>query len=109
MAGEVVPFSGQLMTNRRAAKLVVTTEQCEDWRALDLEEAHELHQIQLQMVEEQRENDIKTHEMQLDLYRQREAELAPVWYEHPVFVAGTSVILTVALFSLAVKTVESLR
>ena len=111
--GELVPFSGQLMTHRRAAKLVTTTEQCADERALDLEEAHELHQIQLNLLKQQRENDEASHKLQLDLMMKRmqqmEDTLGPEWYEHPAFVATVSVVLTVAVFAAAVKTVEALQ
>lgn len=111
--GEPVPFSGQLMTHRRAAKLVVTNEQCADERALDLEEAHEIHQIQVKALEQRRKNDFETCKLQIDLLNQRmmqmQEELAPPWYEHPAFVATVSVVLTVAVFAAAVKTVEALQ
>lgn len=111
--GETVPFAGQLMTHRRAAKLVTTTEQCADERALDLEEASELHQIQLDLLKKQRANDQEAAKMKLDLVMKRmeqmEEELAPKWYERPPFVATVTVVLTVAVFVSAVKTVEALK
>lgn len=111
--GETVPFPGQLMTHRRAAKLVTTTEQCSDERALDLEEANELHQIQLNLLEQQRKNDQDAAKLKLDLMMKRmeqmEEELGPKWYEHPAFVSTVSVVLTVAVFIGAVKTVEALQ
>lgn len=111
--GVVVPFSGQLMTHRRAAKLVGTTEQCNDARALDLEEAHELFQIQLDLLKKQRANDQEAAKLKLDLMTKRmqqmEKELSPEWYERPVFVASVAVMLTVGVFMAAVKTVEALK
>lgn len=108
-AGEEVPFAGALMTFRRAARLTVAAEQCDDLRALDLGEAHELHQIQLKAMQDQRDADAETHELQLGLYQQREEELAPVWYEHPIFVAGVSIALTALVFVGAVETVKALK
>lgn len=111
--GQVAPFAGQLMTHRRAARLVVAYERCEDLRAMDLEEAHQLHQIQLDLIESKRKNDFATAKMQIDLMRQRiqdlEAEATPAWYEHPAFVAGVAALGTVLIFAGAVKTVEVLR
>ena len=111
--GEQVPFPGVLMTHRRAAKLVTTTEQCADEKALSLEEASELHLIQLKLAEDLRINDQQAHKLQLGLMQKRmiqmEKELSPPWYERPVFVAAVSVLATVAVFAGAVKTVEVLR
>lgn len=111
--GAIVPFSGQLMTHRRAARLVSTTEQCDDRRALDLEEASELHLVELEALKRQRVNDQEAAKLKLDLVMKRmkqiEEELSPEWYERPTFVAPVAVMLTVGVFVVAVKTVEALK
>jgi hypothetical protein len=101
------------MTHRRAATVVAKTEECNDLRSMDLEEAHELHQIQLSLLEDQKANDKAAADLKLDLTLKRmaqmEEELSPRWYERPPFVAAVTVVLTVAIFAAAVKTVEALK
>jgi len=107
--GEVVPFPGQLMTHRRAARLVTTTEQCADERALDLDTAHQLHQIQIQTLEERRDNAMSACELKVSFLEGQALEAERPWYEHPAVVAGITMVLTVAVFAAAVKTVEVLK
>ena len=111
--GDTVPFSGQLVTHRRAAKLVANLEQCNEEKALSLEEAAALFQVKLDLANEQRLNDGKFHKMQMELMVKRMGQMADdlsvPWYQSPPFVAVSSVLLTGAVFVVAVKTVEALR
>lgn len=109
MAGEVVPYSGYLLTYRRSARVVANTERCADLRAMDLEEAHQLHQLQLDVFEKKLQNNKEMHQLEIDLMRQQAEAILPQWYEHPAIMIGMTVILTTGIFFAAVKTVEALK
>lgn len=107
--GQVVPFTGVLMTLRRAAKLGVAAEGCQERVELAVEREQELAQVKLLGERQLRENDRQTSQLQVDLLQRRMAELAPAWYERPAFVAPLTAALTVAVLVLSVKTVQALR
>lgn len=105
--GESVPFPGMLMSYRRAAKMVATTELCVEQRALDRSQADEIHQIELNLLKDQRKLDQEAFEAQIDLMRQREETIVPAWYERPFFVAGVTVLATVGIFFAATQAVNA--
>lgn len=113
MEGQPAPFTGLLMTGRRAAKLGVLAEGCQDRIALATGEIRELSQIQLQGLQAMRQNDKETTKLQTDLLMERlkgaEELFSPRWYERPAFVAILTVVLTVATLAVAVKTIQVLK
>ncbi len=112
LVGEEAPFSGQLLTFRRAAKLAVKAGQCKERVQLAQDEARELAQIEVKTLESILENRQQSHEVQLDLMKRRMEELenslvAP-WYERPAFVLPVSVLGTIGVMTLSVKTLQIL-
>ena len=111
--GQPAPFTGLLMTGRRAAKLGMLAEGCQDRIDLMVGEIKELSQVQLQGLQAMRQNDKDTAKLQTDLLMERlrgaEELFSPRWYERPAFVAALTAVLTVATLAVAVKTVQVLR
>ena len=56
MEGEVTPFTGQLLTFRRVAKLAVKTGECKERIILAVDEANELSQIDIKLQKDLRMN-----------------------------------------------------
>jgi len=112
-AGEVAPFDGQLLTNRRAAKLAVAAGGCQDRLDLATERERELAAIQVAGEKALRDSDRITAQIQKDLLLKRMADLEdtikPHWYERPAFVAGVASVVTVALLVVSVRAVQVLE
>lgn len=111
--GQAAPFPGMLLTYRRAAKLGVMAEGCQDRIDLAIQREQEIAQIKYQGIQQLRENDKQMGQMQVDLLNKRLAEqaeiLPPRWYERPAFVVVVSSLTTVAVLALGVKTVQVLK
>lgn len=111
--GQPSPFTGILMTGRRAAKLGVLAEGCQDRIDLAVGGIKELSQVQIQGLQAMRQNDKETSKLQTDLLIQKlkgaEEFYSPRWYERPAFVAVLTTVLTVATLAVAVKTVQVLK
>lgn len=112
-AGEPAPFDGQLMTNRRAAKLAVLAGGCQDRVDLEVARERELAAIALNGEKALRASDQATAQVKVDLLMKRMAEmediLTPRWYERPAFVSAVAVVATVAVLVVSVKTVQALK
>jgi hypothetical protein len=102
--GESVPFPGMLLSYRRAARMVATTELCTEQRALDRAQAEEIHQIELNLLKERQKLEKEAFEAQIDMMRQT---IVPRWYEQNFFVAGVAVVATIGIFFLATQAVNS--
>jgi len=110
LAGEEAPFTGQLLTPKRAVKLAVEAGQCKERIALAVQRAHALLNIDLQAERDKRSNDTRHHQLQLNLLNRRlDDALQRHWYEHPLVIAALSVAATTAVYAGAVKTVDALR
>lgn len=113
IAGQAAPFTGLLLTPRRAAKLGVMAGECEARVALAVDREQELAQVKLQGAQQLRDNDKQGAQLQVDLLMRRMAEqekaLTHRWYEHPAFVATLTAVTTVAVLALSVKTVQALK
>ena len=111
--GQPAPFAGMLLTPRRAAKLGVMAEGCQDRVDLATQREQELAQVKLQGAQQLRENDRQAAQLQIDLLNKRLAEqvetLPARWYERPAFVAVVSALATTAVLALSVKTVQALK
>jgi len=110
IVGQTAPFTGMLMTNRRAAKLGVMAEGCQDRIVLSVGEANDLAQIQIQGLQAMRKNDQDAEKLQKDLLLKQlekaEELYSPRWYERPAFVATVTAILSVAVLSVAIKVIQ---
>lgn len=110
MEGESAPFSGQLMTFRRAAHLAVQAGQCSERVDIAVNETKELMSIDLNLQKALRENDAKAWAVQKDLLLDRinvlTAEAERHWYEHPALWAVIGAAVTTGVFYGAIKTVN---
>lgn len=101
--GEEAPFSGQLLTPRRAAKLGVRASSADERVKLAVEETVELWTIKLESERALRANDNAANATKIDLLTK--AVDRPL-YEHPIFVAAATVVGCIALYFVAVETVK---
>jgi len=104
--GETAPFSGQLMTPRRAAKLGVRAASVDERVKLAIEETEELWRIKLEKEQALRKNDNETNALKLQLL---EKAVDRPFYEHPLFVAAATVAGCVAVYFVAVETVKATK
>jgi len=108
--GQPVPFTGILMTGRRAAKLAVMADGCQTRIDLAVGEVKEQTDIQVRGIQAMRQNDLSSAKFQRDLLMRKldesEALFSPRWYERPAFVAAMTAIGTVAVLVVAVRAVE---
>ena len=111
--GQPAPFSGVLMTGRRAAKLGVLAEGCQDRLDLAVDAAKELAAIQVRGIQAMRQNDVDSGKFQRDLLLKKlqdaEELYSPRWYERPAFAATVTAVVTVAVLAISVKTVQVLK
>lgn len=95
--GAPAPFSGHLLTPRRAAVVTEALEKCRLWTALDRAEAGELCLAQQTVWMMLRESDLQAHVRAEAALMQRIVELeakAPHWTERPWFVIASTVLGT---------------
>jgi len=113
LEGDVAPFTGQLMSNRRAAKLVVSAGGCQEKLDLVVEREKALALIALEGEKALRASDQVGAQLQKDLLLKRMSEmeeaLAPRWYERPSFVSAVTAVVSIAILAVSVKTVQALK
>ena len=106
LEGETAPFSGQLLTPRRAAKLGVRAGDLDERVRLAIEETAELWRIKLEKEQALRKNDNEANAFKLDLLTKA---VDRPFYEHPLFVAAATVAGCVAVYFVAVETVKATK
>jgi hypothetical protein len=111
LGGQAAPFPGQLLTNKLAIDLGQKAEACDDRLKLELDRAAGTAAIQkdlsLKLVTIERDSaKQQAEEFQKALAKTKDLVEPPPWYERPPFVATVTVLVTVGVFILAVKTVE---
>jgi len=98
--GEEAPFSGQLITAERAARLVVASESCGAYMRTELERARALYELRLAQCGEKREAQAEANMRQLEALQRRleavEGPLAP-WWQRPEFLSSTALTVGVTL------------
>lgn len=111
--GEVVPFDGQLLSPRRAAKLAVRVGQCQERIAAEVAEVAELMKIDLRLEKQLRANDSEHANRQRKLL---EAELVraheaaePSFLEHPALWFAFGVVATVAAVGITIAVIDATR
>ena len=101
------------MTLRRAAKLGVAAEGCQERVDLAVQREQELAQVKIQGAQQLRDNDQKGAQLQVDLLMRRMVEqeklLTPRWYERPAFVTIITATVTVGVLAMSVKAVQALK
>ena len=112
-AGQPAPFTGMLLTYKRAAKLGVLAEGCQERVDLTVQREQEIAQVKLLGEQQLRENDQKVSQLQQDLLRKRlleqADELPPHWYERPAFVTIITAAVTVGVLAMSVKAIQILK
>jgi hypothetical protein len=103
--GEVAPFSGQLITNKRAsinAGLLLQVEDLPKRLEVEKQRIQKLADIDLRLAKKEHDIDKKACKAQKDLLKERlkeaKEEGEPPFWERPAFVATVTVILTAAVF-----------
>jgi len=111
--GELVPFEGQLLTPRKAARLGVQAGECDERISLAISREKEIAGIRVQQQMDLRANDQRGYDLQVELMLKRmqlmEETLAPKWYERPPVVAVVTSIIMVGLYVTSVKTIQALK
>ena len=112
-AGKAAPFSGMLLSVRRASDLTVRAEMCQERIDAAVEEERERGEIKLQAEKDRRANDKDTFTLQLTTMRSgmeayKEA-FAPHWYEHPVIWFAVGAGLTILTIAGSVEIIDKTR
>ena len=111
--GETVPFTGALLTPRRAAKAGAKAEQCDARVETVQSEMRDRLMLTEKLMVDRLDNAAQSHKLEIDLMMRRmkqlEDSLGPRWYEHPIFVATVTVATTVAVFYGATEVVKATR
>jgi len=111
--GQPAPFTGVLLTYRRAAKLGVLAEGCQERIDLTAQREKEIAEVKLLGEKLLRENDQKVSQLQQDLLKKRlqeqVEELPPHWYEKPAFVTIVTAAVTVGVLAMSVKAIQILK
>lgn len=93
--GELAPFAGQLITMKRAARLVVAAESCSAYTAIELERAEGLFELKLARCREEKRAMAAANSAQFDalqgLLTGAEAKREP-WYQRPPFLSAVAVV-----------------
>lgn len=111
--GSPAPYSGVLLTPRRAAIVTVRAEQCREQIALEVGAAQELAQVKLDHAQALRVSDQEAHTAELQAmqkgWEDYEERFGPRWYDHPALWVTVGVGLTVALIAGAVAVLRALQ
>lgn len=94
MAGEMAPFTGQLLTPRRAARLAVKAESCKARINLKIAETEEVWKLRLYLEQNLRSNDNLASQKSLEAMKKYAESLEQKWYEHPAFVVTVTIVAT---------------
>lgn len=111
--GEKAPFTGVLLTPRRAAIATVTAEQAARRTQQEVDLATKLLQIDLQAERDKRANDkssfddkLRSQRDAMDLYKQR---FGPKWYDNDALWYGVGVVSALAMVLITVEVMEARR
>lgn len=110
LEGQKALLSGQVLST----KLAITLGQKAEWNTVrwDLERKRleEIHQIDLSLEKEKARIAQEAMQAQIALFQKRLAEAEKVkWYREPWVVATTAIVVTTAVFALAVKGASLLK
>lgn len=96
--GETAPFSGQLLTPRMAIKLGQRAASFDVRLELEMERVRGQFQLDLELEKKLHKIDQESCDRQVSLLTDRlEKAKIDKWYQHPLFVASLSVVLTVGI------------
>ena len=96
--GEAATFDGLQMTPRRAAKLGVRADQCDERVGTAAAESDELWEIKLSLEQQKRDNDGEAAQDRVDFLKDQLAKAAVPFYKEPMFVATVTAVMVSAIF-----------
>lgn len=109
LEGEKAPFTGQLLTIRRAAKAAVGLMMCDDRIKLKLAEANELWGIKLDLAKRLAAADLEAAQAKIKVLQKALQERRPPWYHHPAWVAGLTTTILVGILVASIKIYQALE
>ena len=97
--GDVAPFSGQLLTPKLAIALGQKAAEFDVRLKIELEHMNKLHKLNLNLEKKKHQIDQNACTEKVDLLTNqlKDAKIEH-WYQHPLFVAPVSVVLTALIF-----------
>ena len=111
LEGEQAPFSGQLLSTRKAIKLFQLVESCKEQTAIEVERVSGLARVDLDLTKKLRDIDRDSYDAQMTLLQERLKEAKALqgapWYESPLFVATVTVVVTSVVFFGAIQAVDA--
>lgn len=108
--GQPAPYDGQVLSTDLAIDLGQKAELFELRLGLELERATSLLKADLSLERRLRENDQQAFEAQIDLLTNRLEEAHHrLWYEHPLFIAAVSAVVTGLIFYGSVEALKALE
>jgi len=96
--GQPAPFSGMLFPNERALRLGMKLERCEELRVAEKSRLELRYEIKLGAVMKQAVIDLDAERAKSEVYRKASE---PMIWEHPIFVATVTAVLTYGILRLA--------
>ena len=109
LEGEKAPFTGQLLTPRRAAKAAVGLMMCDDRIKLQVAKADELWTVKLDLAKRLAAADLEAARSQIKVLQKALQDSKPPWYQHPAFVSGLTTTILVAILIGSIKVYQALE
>ncbi len=111
--GTKVPFSGQLMTPRRAALLAVTATQCQVQLDLEMERVQAIVNVDLFLEKSLRANDNKAAKAQKELLtgelKRAHKAAEKKWHDHPALWMTIGGVVVAATIGIAVAIINAIN
>lgn len=108
MEGDLAPFSGQLLTPKLAIDLGQKAAEFDIRLKIELEHQDKLNKLDLKLEKEKHQIDQNACTEKVDLLTdQLKDAKVERWYQHPLFVAPVSVVLTALVFIGAIYAVDA--
>lgn len=94
LKGQQAPFTGQLLSNKRAAVLAVKAGGCSARLKLEIDREQALFQAKLTLEQRLRAIDTQSRDQQIKILQERLEDLSsgPPWYSRPPFVVAVTVV-----------------
>jgi hypothetical protein len=107
--GERAPFEGLLVPIALAATLTAKAEGCESRIKLLRQRHVELMELETNLAETLRENDRKSHALQMQIMEDALWDAEPGWWEHPAIWFGVGIGAAIAVVAASVSILDATR
>lgn len=108
-AGQRAPFEGMLVPFGLASALTAKAEGCEARIDLTRQQAQELADLELKLMEQLRQNDLEVHALQMKVMEQALGDAKPAWWEHPAIWFGVGIVAAIAVVAGSVSILDATR